>query len=293
MMKRVLFLTLIIGFTSCASRDWHYFFPYTRVNPEKFYLNLPNNFEDCLNQFDTILSTTVINYYKNLDSSIAAIEISQEIGGLFINFWNLKLYTGNYDGSGFVSAGGGTTFYSKRYKCKPAVVDNFISKGMTDPEAMMRVLFSCYHKRLNSKTYDWDFEINRINSYWIAAKYGEGDLSPEMGKRENKILVDYHFNQLSPQDTVDILYNRPPELFGRSPDWYYLTGIIEFKISENKSINVKLLDIKSERGQNYMLTGNDTISIGDTLTDSCKGWLRRGTYYLDYIRNQEYRSGFN
>lgn len=292
-MKNItLYIFLIIGITSCASWHWSYFYPYTNVNPEKFYLDLPNNFEECLSHFDTILSSEVINHFKGLDSRIASIEISQEIGGLFINFWNLRRYTNNYDGSGFVSAGGGT-IYNKRFQYKPAVIDSFVNMGVTDSEAMIRVLFSCYHKRLNSKPYNWTTDITEINSYWIPAKYGEGHLSTVIEKRENEILVDYHFEQLLTNDTVDILYNSAPRIASKSPDWYYLTGIIEFKIPEKKSINVKLIEIKSEFGKNFIPTENDTIAVGDNLTDYSKGWLRRGTYSFNYHQNREYRYDFN
>ena len=292
-MKKIFLFILSLGLLGCASMHWSNFYQYTNMNPEKFYLNLPNDYEDCLNQFDTLLSTEVITHFKGLDSTIAAIEISQEIGGLFINFWNLRRYSNDYDGSGYVSAGGGGTIYNKRFKYKPAVVDSFVNMDLSDSEAMMRVLFSCYHKRLNTKSYDWETEIDKINSYWIPAKYGEGFVSPEMKKREHEILVDYHFEQLKINDTVDILYNRSPRLISKSPDWYYLTGIIEFKIPEKKSINVKLLEIQSEFGKNYIPMENDTIAIGDTLTDYCKGWLRRGSYYFNYHRNKEYRYDFN
>lgn len=289
-MIRFTLFVFVIGITSCASWHWSNYYLYTNVNPSKFYLDLPDNFEECLNQFDTILSYEVIKYFKSVDSTIAAIHISQEIGGLFINFWNLRRYTNNYDGSGFVSAEGRTT-YNKRYQYKPGVIDSFVYMGVTDSEAMMRVLFSCYHKRLNSKQYDWVTEISKVNSYWIPAKYGEGKLSPEMKKREHKVLVDYHFKHLSLKDTVNILHNRAPRLISKIPDWHYLTGIIEFKIPESKSINLMLIDIKSEFGDNYMLIENDTISIVDTLTSYSDGWLKRGTYYFNYHRNTEYRTG--
>lgn len=295
MKKIVIFILAIglLGFFGCEAMHWSNYYPYTNVNPEKFYLNIPNDFEDCLNQFDTILSTEVITHFRGLDSTIAAIEISQGIGGLFINFWNIKLYLNGHDGSGYRKFGPGETMVNKRYKYRPGVIDSFESMGLSDPEAMMRVLFSCYHKRLNGRPYDWKTEIDKINSYWVSAKYGEGRMSLEMKNREHQILANYHFEGLKINDTVDILYNRAPVLLSRNPDWYYLTGIIEFKILETKSINVRLIEIQSEFGKNYIPVENDTINIGDTLTDYSKGWVRRGSYYFNYTSNKEYRHNFN
>ena len=68
--------------TGCVEMKWNYYYPYCNVNPIEFQMNLPTDFESCLNQFDSILSKNVINHFKNQNSSIASN--SQEIGGLFI-----------------------------------------------------------------------------------------------------------------------------------------------------------------------------------------------------------------
>lgn len=278
-MKKLLVILIIVGFSSCGM-NFSYFYPYCRINPEKLYKNLPNNYDNCLSQFDSILSVEIINYYKPLDSTIAAIEISQAIGGFFINFWNLSFYREKPQTGGS---------YLWRMQYKPLVLDEFIKDGINDPEAMVRILFNCYHKKLNNIPYNWEEEIQLLKSYWIPYKYGEGWVSKEMRKRENEILVDYHFQQLEINDTVDILYNRSPRLIKKTPDWYYLTGIIQFKIPEQKAINVKLIDIQSEFNENYMVIEKDKINVGDTLTDYCKEWLKRGVYYMNYHRNKEYR----
>lgn len=103
--------------------------------------------------------------------------------------------------------------------------------------------------------------------------------------------MNYRFKLLSQNDTVDILYTSAPRLTEKSPDWYYLTGLIKYKIPRTKEINIELIDIKSEFGDNFLLLENDTIFTGDTLTDFSKGWLKRGVYYFNYNRNTEYRTG--
>ena len=290
-MKKNIFIFSItilffIGYGGCGIifPKWDYYYPYSKINPEHLYKNLPTDYDDCLNQFDNILSNEIINHYQSLDSTIAAIEISQEIGGFFINFWNLSFYLKKPQTGGFI--------YSKRFGFKPLVLDEFIKDGINDPEAMVRILFNSYHKKLTNIPYNWEEEIQLLKSYWIPSKYGEGWVSKEMIKRENEILIEFHFQQLAVNDTVDILYNRSPRLIKRTPDWYYLTGIIQFKIPEQKAINVKLIDIQSDLKKNYMIIEKDTIAVGDTLTDYSKGWLKRGIYYMDYNRNIEYRQRF-
>jgi len=275
----IFMITLIAG---CVATHWNYFYPYCKVNPAKFHKNLPNDYEDCLNQFDTILTNEAISFFKNRDSTIASIEISETLGGLFINFWNLEYYRRR-------SSESRSGIYSNRFYKIPLVLKKFIKDSIHDPEAMVRILFSAYHKRLNNIDYNWETEIHKLQNYWIPAKPGEGWVSPLMNKRENEILVDYHFNQLELNDTVDILYRRPPRLFNKNSDWHYLTGLIQYKLPVHKAINVKLIDINSEFGEKYIVAKNDTISIGDTLTEYSKGWLKRGIYYFNYSTNKEYR----
>jgi hypothetical protein len=132
-------------------------------------------------------------------------------------------------------------YFSNRLYKIPLVLEKFIKDSISDPEAMVRVLFTCYHKKLNNIQYNWETEIRCLNNYWIPAKSGEGWVSPLMKQRENEILVDYHFKQLELNDTVDILYNRAPQLLNKTPDWYYLTGLIKYKLPVQKAINVKLI----------------------------------------------------
>ncbi len=175
------------------------------------------------------------------------------------------------------------------YSYKPPVLDRFIKDGVSDPEVMIRVLFKCYHKKLNNLEYDWANEIALISSFWISPKKGEGWVSKAMQKRESDNLNKYHFQSLNINDTVDVFYNRSPSL-SKTPDWYYLSGIIQMKYPEYDSIKVKLLSIESESSKiNYMKVNDKIINIGDTATYYADGWLKRGVYYFNYSRNTEYR----
>lgn len=284
MKKSIVSFMLFFMLIGCSYFHWSRYYPYSNKNPDKLYLDLPSNYEDCLLQFDTIFTKKIINYYRQQDISIASIELSKELGGFFINFWNLSYYREDPTAM---------HIYSHRQMAFPQVLDTFINDGISDPEAMIRVLFKCYHKKLNGIVYHWKEEIKLTNSYWISPKKGEGWVSQEMLKREAKILSNYHFQQLKINDTVDILYGRSPQLIKKTSDWYYVSGVIQHKILDKRSINVKLTNIQSEHNENYMIIEDRKIVIGDTLTDYCVGWLKRGTYYMNYHRNKEYREGLN
>ncbi len=280
-MKNI-FILLLFSFAiiGCASYTWSRYYPNVKINPDKFKYNLPVDYEDCLMQFDSILTVEVIDHYKMEDSIVAYIKLSQEMGGLFINFWYLADYRNQEV----------ETIRDFGYWYKPPVLDKFINDGISDPEEMIRILFKCYHKKLNNLDYDWTREIALIKSFWESPKRGEGWVSKAMQKREINILNNYHFQSLNINDTIDVLYNRSPRLISKTPDWYYLSGILKEKYPEKYSINVKLISIESEsKNVNYIEEDDEIINIGDTATYYANGWLKRGVYYFNYRRNKEYR----
>ena len=286
--NKILLICITLILVGCSSVSFKHYWPYSNVPPQKLKSLYPIKYEDCIHLFDSILSKEVISNFKKSDSTIATIEICNGIGGFFITNWNLSKYGETK----------GTTYNWPKLKLPNSPIDlpsRFIHDGIEHPYAMIRVMFNCYHKYLNNQNYNWQTEINKVKTYWINLDviYYYTRVPDTITKLENTILVDYYFNLLNDNDTINILYNRAPKLTKKSSDWYYLTGIIKFKIPESKSINIQLIDIKSEFGDNYILTENDTIAIGDTLTDYSKGWLKKGMYYFNYNRNTEYRSGFD
>jgi len=284
-LKNSFLIAICFSALGCANMHWDYYYPYCQINPNYIKKNQPDNFENCLTIIDTVLNKKTKEYFKNQDSAIAVIDICSNehgIAELFINRFHLdyrrKLNIQSYNHT--------ISFEST----KPSILlDNFEAKGIDDPEAMVRVIFSCYYKKLNKLKYNWDTEIKKNKSYWISSKLGDGFISSQIKNIENKIFNEYHFNQLDLFDTVEILYNRPPRVIKNTPDWFYLTGIIESKIPEKEMINIKLIDIKSDVDTKYVNELNDTLRIGDTITDNSKGWLKRGIYYFNYKRNKEYR----
>lgn len=175
------------------------------------------------------------------------------------------------------------------------LVSQFIADGIYHPEAMLRVMFTCYYKQLNGQEYDWDYEINKIKNVWPKGNSINYDakLPEEIAQTENGKISTYKFNLLTVSDTVNILYNRLPKITNKSPDWYYLTGAINYKTPEKELINVKILDIESELNQKYLVWANDTIQIGDTLTVNHSGWLAKNHYYFNYNKCKEMREAFN
>ena len=283
---KIIFFSTFIVLTNCSPTNPQFYWPYSKVPPQKLKILNPIEYEDCMYMLDSILSDEVKDNFKNSDSTIATIEICEGIGGFFITNWELNRYGKTK----------GTTNNGARQRLPDRPINlpsQFIHDGIEHPHSMIRVMFNCYYKYQNDKKYSWEDEINKMKSYWINPEiiYYYTRVPDTIAKIENKILVDYYFEILNKNDTVNIFYNRAPRWTKKSPDWYYLTGIIQNKKQQTKQINVKLIDIKSEFGDNFILTENNTIIIGDTLTDHSKGWLKKGRHYFNYNKNTEYRTG--
>ena len=286
-LKVLLLLSIVLIMIGCAATDFRYAWPYIQMPPEKVKKVAPKNYSDCIAAIDTVLTPLVKQHFKNQDSTIAVIEICNEIGGFFITNWWMARYNKQT-----VKVPG---YNGKVPKVPIDLPSHFIKDGIYHPEAMLRIMFTCYYKYLNSQAYNWDEEISKEKNIWPSGNpTNYSELLPDtIAKLERKILSKYEYSLLSIADTVNILYNRPPRFSKKSSDWYYLTGIINFKIPETESINIKIIDIKSEFNQNYMIDNTDTLKIGDTLTDFHEGWLSRNVFYFKYSRCKEYREAFN
>ncbi len=277
----------LLFFLGCASTHFSNYWPYSQVPPMKVKDMVPKKYETIIPNLDSILSPIAKKHFKNQDSSIAVIEICTEIGGFFSTNWGLyrynKKYHWPYDGSVELPE-------------KPiGIISKFISDGIYHPEAMLRIMFTCYYKYLNGQDYNWENEINQTKALWPMSdptNYAI-DLPDTVAKLESQKMSNYYFGLLNTNDTVNILYNRQPKLTKKSSDWYYITGIINYKIPESEAISIRIVKIESEFNQNFYVTGSDTINQGDTIVQFHKDWLSRNHYYFNYHKCKEQREAFN
>lgn len=286
-LNKLLFILITIAFASCASTHFSNFWPYSQLPPNKVQTLSPKTYEDCIPAIDSVLSQVVKQHFRNQDSSIAVIELCEEIGGFFTTNWRLYRYNEYYHWP---------LPNSEKVPKKPIdIASKFIADGIYHPKAMIRIMFTCYYKHLNGQVYNWNDEINKMKALWpaeSATNYHE-KLPKEIAEVEAEKISKYQFNLLDELDTVNILFNRPPKLTKRTSDFYYLTGVIITKIPETESIKLRIIDIESEINQKYMPNDNDTLRIGDTITKYHNGWLSRNKYYFNYHKCIETREAFN
>jgi hypothetical protein len=273
-MRIFIMLTYIFILVGCHIPKWNYFYPYTTVNPEKFYKNLPNNYNDCLNQLDSILKPEGKNYFKQLETEIAVIEISNDIGRLFANHWNMGFY-----GEPIRSM----EYRFQREKKCPQFVNDFIKSGVSDPELMVRVLFTCFHKKLNNVNFNWNDEIAMLKKNWKqpASILENGAFSGINRNRDDSLLNLNSLNIIQIADTVKCVNYTKQNFFSRQPDYYYLTGLVFKKDFIAQKITIKILDINtSERPNNIVLP--------DTLAKFAKDYKLLNKKYFNFHYNNYY-----
>jgi hypothetical protein len=256
--------------------------PYSNVRPTYIKKNLPDNLNECLILLDKILSPEAIRYFEEQDSTIASIEFCDQIGSFYRNHWYLD-YNYNYPtrNDRYIDI-----YYPKKI---PPIVKQFSDADIIDPNAMLRIILSCYHKKLNHISYLLEIEISKIKSYWVYDETSlKSDPTDEMKIREKNIINEFYYNRFNINDTVVIIFNRAPRFTKKSSDWYYLKGTVQSKMDLSKELIIKLTDIKTEFGKNYITEETDTLNIGDLVTDYSIGWHKKGIQYFDYQSNLYY-----
>ena len=276
-----LFLLLLAG---CASIHFSNAWPYSSMPSRKVGKLAPRQYDDCIRSLESVLTTTVKKHFKEEEISIAVIEISDQIGGFFTTNWGLYKYNAQYHWPFSVAS---------RLPIMPVDISSqFISDGVYHPKAMLRIMFTCYHKYLNGIDFSWQEEIQKVVNLWPhedAANF-PFQVPDTISKLEEKVLSSHYYNLLDEKDTVNIFYNRAPRRTRKSPDWYYLTGVIQRKIPGTQEINLQLTNIESEFKQKFILFDKDIVYMGDTITLSHEGWLKKGKFYFNYLTATEFRN---
>ncbi len=279
--KYLIFLVLVIDISGCSKIGWRHYWPYSNVNPSQVQKQLPRDYDECLRYLDMILKDESKNYFKNQDSTLAVIEICDQIGGFFITNWCLDYFT---------STGSGIDYLMTLPEHAPGVARLFTKAGIMDPEAMMRVIFSCYYRKLNGVEYNWEEEIKKTRAYWPNA--GDAKLLCQVRqsvKKQEWVRNDrFFFNRLSENDSVIIFLNRPPSIFSKKPNAFFLSGVVNFKRPEEKNINVRITNILSNKGTRQLLSDDRMVQIGDTLTGSATDWHKKDARYFNYSQNTFY-----
>lgn len=272
-MKKVLAITLLLFFfnVSYSIFDDKWAYPYLNVDSKN--VKPPVSIEDALVQLDFVLKPEIIQHFKQTNEPNAPILINKEIGDFFINRWLL-----NYN----------IRTNEKTFKIEPKLplfLNYFSNLGLDNPYLIMRVVFSCYHKRLNNIEFSVANEIEKIKQeyspseyniisteqYWIA-------LSRIKANEDSTLFMD-KLSIYSINDTLGSFFYEE-----KRESSFYITGTIDSIDIENRTINLRVFDIVSNKRYREVYYNDRTLKAGDTLYIRNRGWV----LYNELIYNYRY-----
>lgn len=282
-LRNFVVVVLIICISGCSSNNWSRYWPYSKLNPRVVQKQLPNDYEECLKYLDIILKDESKEYFKNRDSTIAVIEICDQIGGFFVTNWYLNYFNNTHSDHDLNAL-------LTLPKHAPGVARSFTKAGIGDPDAMIRVVFHCYFKKLNGLKYSWKEEINKMKIDWPYQK--EPKPAYQIRKtalRKEWILKNkFFYTRLAENDTLISFFNKNPRVFDKTPNEFFLTGVLNFKQPEDAYINIRVTEIRSNTVTIEMPFGDRVLQAGDTLSGNAIDWHKKNDSYFNYSQNTFY-----
>jgi hypothetical protein len=258
---RLLFITFIF-LASCSS----YKLSWTDKSPREIWREKPDDFDGCFTRLDSILSERAKNHFKNTEEEVAVIEISRELGESFIRNWQLI-------------PGAPLYLYFKDFY-------------LDDPQEIIRIVFTSYHRILNKKTFTIDSVIKQYKAYWIHSKQlippGQfvGDrwmVDSKMEAMEDSILNRFYFKKLAVNDTLSASLSYEGRQLSAKPSSYYIEAVVVKKDPVTDSLLVKLTQIACSQKCDFIWYDYTTERrIGDVMTIEAGRWDKKDEVRFRY-----------
>lgn len=168
----------------------------------------------------------------------------------------------------------------------PLIVKQFECMGVSDANAMIRVIFSCFYKKLNNISYSEKIEVLKIKQYWINHAENSPETSMQMRQREDSIINIFEFNKTFMGDTVVCWFRYPPKIINKEPSSFYVTSVVEKKNTGFNNMTLRITGIVTDRNTKELIFPDKSkYVIGDTLIGYPINWHLKRLKYFNYNRN--------
>lgn len=261
--KRIYFFVFLfvnICFASCYSQSH-----WTNKKTGELWRIKPENVDECITRLDSILAVHAKDHFKNTPEDIAVIEICFDLQHSFIRGWQLSNQSK-------------LTWFFKELK-------------IYDPPEMLRIIFSCYHKKINIGSYDLTSVIKQYESYWVGSRTfaPPGQISPndywvlndKMVNREDSLMNKYLLDRTNLRDVVEVSYYYE-HYFSSKPKRYDLQGIVIAKDSLKNLFSIKIAKISNEKNNPIWYDNKVKRMVGDTIEVKPKAWHITGESRFHY-----------
>jgi len=285
-MKIVIAFFLSCVLANCA----HGKLGWTDITTKDVWRSLPNNIDQCMAMLDTILSEKAKFHFKNTEESIAVIQISRELGPTFIGAWNLRETGTFYNGPKKkldvwtqvhgLSTNSNISYYLNQY-------------GINDPIEMLRIIFTCYHKKLVNNFFDLTEIANTYKSYWIKSRFvtlpGTGsptpnlwELNTKMEKRDDSLVNKYFFDRVKVSDTLTTFLFYEKHRFTGKPLSYSIEALVVNKDSISSIVKSKIILISNRKNSPEWYDNKTKREVGDIIETGADRWNIKGESSIYY-----------
>ena len=251
----IAFLIANICFTSCygIQSNW------TTKKTRELWSVKPDDVNECITRLDSILAEDAKNHFKSTPEDIAIIEICRDLQHSFIRGWQLSNQSK-------------LTWFFNNHK-------------IYDPPEMLRIIFSCYHKKVNTGSYDLTSVIKQYESYWADSRTfaPPGQLSPsdywilndKIINREDSLMNKYLFDRTNLRDVVEVSYYYEHN-FSSKPKRYDLQAIVIAKDSLKNLFRIRIAKISNEKNNPIWYDYKVKRRVGDTIEVKPQYWHLTG-----------------
>jgi len=247
----------------CLTSCYEYKSSWTDGNINKIWKPVPQDLNECLNKLDTMFSREAKKHLIATEESFAVVEISRRLGRAFIERWHL-------DGSN-----------------KSDLRSFFYQSGISDPLAMIRIIFTCYHRKLNNQLIDLDNIIAHYRSSWIQSKFSPPFsyfyLDSNMQAIEDSISNKYYFDKAQVYDTLAGSLFYESHRLTSMPLSYYVEMIVLNKDTLNQVFTIKLIKASSSKNDSIWFDNKIKRKIGDEFEFKPDNWDKKDELVFRYF----------
>jgi hypothetical protein len=254
---------LILFFlTSCSQ----YKVPWTDKKHGELWKNRPNDISESLAWLDTMLSASAKNQFITTDEPFAVVEISEQLGQIFISRWRLAKEINK----------------SNLRSC-------FYQMGITDPAEMIRIIFTCYHRKMNYHSYDINNIIQQYQSYWVNSSiYPESNyprLNPGIKALDDSITNKFFFDIARINDTLSASLFYSSHRLTPMPLRYDVETVVLEKNRDEQTLTVNLTKISSSDNETDSLWYDlkTKRKLGDTFEIKAAFMQKKGAHRPMYL----------
>jgi hypothetical protein len=158
---------------------------------------------------------------------------------------------------------------------------------------MLRIIFTCYHKKLNNNNFNLTEIINNYKSYWsksiFVGSLSKGaptpnvwELNAKMENRDDGLLNKYFFDRVKISDTLTASFFYEHHRFTAKPLCYSIKVIVVNKDSVKTLVESRIIYISSRKNSTVWYDDKTERKIGDIIETSYE-WDLKGESFFYYL----------